>query len=433
MAKHSFIGHKGSFLQIHEDYLRITGNDFCQAAILDVLEYWTGIEWAMIQKSDAFRLPWIEVAIPKLHTEMYGMYSLRSIPECLREIEKAGFVSVQRGHGGAVNKYLLNPLSLTWAIDPDGPRPPAESNGWNALFSPKANGNFAVREISATEADGRPDGKSDGNFGSHLKESEPEPYPEEKITTPTPPSEDEPPAVRQKIVLSRLKSAGMKLDWQRGEKKQVIAWIEERSETLDQILFAIDGYSASPYWKSQGYPWPGFRNHFPEFLPDATRPQPREAQRVSAPSEATIPQGLDSDALQRVSAKFDYPAKWNELVPSKPVDWDPVRGRAGALTECSKDSKFVENFERICQLAQQIHSVRGSEVGWMSFQYAIKRDKDGIYGWVKILDEYAWMASPTEKSRPRQTQAEKNGDMITKYQDRLRKKIEEDAANVAQV
>lgn len=187
------------------------------------------------------------------------------------------------------------------------------------------------------------------------------------------------------------------------ERAVITEWIPTIQEPSIDIAAAFGCFLLDEYWRERNFPPLAFKDQFQKYLrlsremPIVTREE--ESQQAQAPESSIGSPMLDPGASHVVSVRFDYPARWNELVPASPAEWDAKMGRSRALAECETHPQFRERFDEICGLAQQIHTARGKEVGWMTFHWAIK-SVDGVYGWYKILTEHRWMATvPAEKSK----------------------------------
>lgn len=425
MANHSFIPHKGSYLRIHEDYLKLMGGNFCEAAVLDVIEYWTGIEWANANKSGEFRLPWVEAPLPKIHTEMYGMYSLRSIQEALKRVESAGFITVDRSHGGSSNKYLLNVGSLTWALTHSGPQEVGEDLGWKDLFEPKANGKIAVSGESEAGPDGNSDGKTDSRNFRHYKETHSDSDNTVEETPIIPFSDLDLDDEVQTFVPNACRRAGRpRLKLGRKSDQPLVRRLEESEQKYGRSFWRaclLRFYATDDHWlRENGWPLNRFLQNPETYAPEMPLASGADdAGATQAPSVVAQDHPPSADAPQRAETRIDYPAKWNELVPASPVDWDASRGAGAALRACIADEVFCARFEEMCGIVQKIHEIKGVEADWLTFEFAIRSNGKGV-GWWRILTEFRSMAITKPDSKRRGSSRQ---DQIAAAGERLLKKL----------
>lgn len=149
----------------------------------------------------------------------------------------------------------------------------------------------------------------------------------------------------------------------------------------EELSTALDGYFAADWARKENYPILGFVKDPHSWI---VRAAP-EVELLPAPVD------LPPVRLEPVSpVLIDYPARWNELVPAKPVTWDARRGAGAALRECEADPVFRERFDEMCHIAQKIYATRGSEADWLTFEFAIRRNGKGV-GWWRVLNEFASM------------------------------------------
>lgn len=188
----------------------------------------------------------------------------------------------------------------------------------------------------------------------------------------------------------------------RGFKKPNKALREIISEKLKkhglteaELTASLDGYYANEWAKAQNYPILGF-------IKDPHSWIVRAALEVESTPEAVVTNPQPPDALQPAQTRINYPARWNELVPAKPVTWDARRGAGSALRECEADQVFRERFDEMCRIAQKIHEVKGDAADWVTFEFAIKTNGKGV-GWWRILNEFASMGKT--KATPRRKTA----------------------------
>ena len=95
---------KSRIVVIREDYLCITDNDHCQAALLAVMEYWTN--WKLdeierkVQKFEGVgkdtsiieREPWIYKSIEQFMNDLMGLFGRTLVNRALIAARKAGFI-----------------------------------------------------------------------------------------------------------------------------------------------------------------------------------------------------------------------------------------------------------------------------------------------------------------------------------------------------
>lgn len=139
-----------------------------------------------------------------------------------------------------------------------------------------------------------------------------------------------------------------------------------------ELSAALDGYFDSDWGKSQSYPMLGFLKNPHSWISD--------------PVEAA------EESIFAVPEDRDFPAEWNELVPSAKVTWSSDHSPVAALRVCADDPVFRERFREVCQTVQMIYDVRGADANWINFSWILRRKNGEGYGWWRIITEFRGMS-----------------------------------------
>ncbi len=175
-------------------------------------------------------------------------------------------------------------------------------------------------------------------------------------------------------------------------------------------VLAMDGYYASEWGKERNYPVMGLLKDPTSWIKAVPEPT-GEPGRVNGAEKVVPFQRVEAGASGNVTEKIDYPARWNELVPAKPVQWDWKRSAVDILRITEADALFVARFDDMCRVAQAVHLRCRDEASWMTFEFAIRRTDKGD-GWWRILTEFADMQPRLRKS----PESGQNDDEEERYQ-----------------
>lgn len=266
MARAPFVRHWGSYIEIGEDYLKVTKGNVCSAAVLNVLEYWTKLVWESSIKAEEFALPWVEGAIPKLYTTILGVYSQRSIQDSLKALEEQELISVDRPGTGQVNRYLINIALLNHLLFPNGKIAVGTDLGWNDILVYQIpNGKIAVGTASVAASVASVAYKETTSASEPVTETLPQnPFLEGPGRTPL-------DANSIRWISERFKSAGRKLNT--ADKRQFQEWLGECDFTEEQLEFALKVFFSQDYWRDKQFPPRAFQKKCQEYL-DGTQSRP---------------------------------------------------------------------------------------------------------------------------------------------------------------
>jgi hypothetical protein len=102
---------------IREEYLDITGNDHCGAALLHIFEYLTSQKVESLE--DPSIEPWVSITKKKLSEYIFGLFSERKIYESLLMLEQQGWIkTIAPKQVGDKCLYLLDADGISSAILP---------------------------------------------------------------------------------------------------------------------------------------------------------------------------------------------------------------------------------------------------------------------------------------------------------------------------
>jgi hypothetical protein len=93
---------------------------------------------------------------------------------------------------------------------------------------------------------------------------------------------------------------------------------------------------------------------------------------------------------------IDCPARWNELVPERPVEWRPDLD-ARLLMGVRVQSEFALRFDELCRKCRDIIQNPESDAGWLTFRWLIRFDKGQMNWWKVLSGDLAWMAKRSAK------------------------------------
>jgi hypothetical protein len=96
-----------------------------------------------------------------------------------------------------------------------------------------------------------------------------------------------------------------------------------------------------------------------------------------------------------------YPFRWNQLVPSAHIEWNPATDPASLkrLKSLVLVPEFTEHFDELCAVCQQMLECEGE---FVSFPWVLK-SKDGTDNWRRVLGELRWMAKKKAKAEKPKT------------------------------
>ncbi len=96
MARESCIEHRARerFFQIREDYMAITGDDPCAAAILHLFEFWTNAKLECIKSGEQ---PWIEGRTAKdISDALFNLYNEKSVRQRIKKLKDLWFIDTRQ-------------------------------------------------------------------------------------------------------------------------------------------------------------------------------------------------------------------------------------------------------------------------------------------------------------------------------------------------
>jgi hypothetical protein len=403
---------------LREELLRFFDWRHCHAHIAHCLERKTAAAMeAMEDRGEAEGLLWIQVTEESLYEDMLRAFSTRTIREALKEMEACGVIVCAKESIGKVKSILYNydlvdqcvnvdtafkelqPAPPSLAPPPPEKFPVAYRKNFRAFSAefPKDGGAYNLKEVT---------GSISGN-------------------TPPTPSEDQPQRPASEIdyqsdpvtliqnLYSRLNRRA-KLPNLRARQHESLCENIRRADTewgRADFQPAIEAYLAdqSDWLREKQWPLPAFLKQVRRYIPNGAAPAPRPA-RAAALEDVTRAE-IHADAPRAPQAiQKDFPARWNELVPERPVDPALLPANPRAYRE----PVFAERFDVICAKARAL-IVDGAD---LTFDFLLKTDRggDGQYRWQQLLgDSLNWM-------RPRAKTPKQNGE---DFLERKRREINE--------
>ena len=123
MARTSCIFHspKRIYLILSKDFLEITQDNHCEAALLALFEYWANGEIAKPNWDDSSGDPWIEATVKEIEAMLFGLYATKKIRESLKSLAARGFISIEKAERYEATSYRLNCDAVNTVMGYDSP------------------------------------------------------------------------------------------------------------------------------------------------------------------------------------------------------------------------------------------------------------------------------------------------------------------------
>lgn len=356
------------FFIIRRAYYELTGKNKLQSIILWTMEYFTSLRRVQMRDLKESGEPWIEKSIEDFNEEIFGFISSRRIPEALAEIEKGGWVKVQKPSSlGKKTRYLfdfkeaqrrieawaLNALPVGQMSDDDEDPAGQMSDG------PQDKCPTAIGQMSELYKE-----EEFKELNQEQKQEESFPVPEKSLKSfkhPIPPAasydlqigtpvvEFVQNAYRQSRGAEKLKKSDVRRLAERIENAEKEYGEEEFRTWLWNYL------NKSNQWlRDNKWPFNGFLKDPMAYQYAASEPQSTPVQSQDK-NDTWIADAHEQIATAPASdfhnPLLQYVYKWNTLVPSKPIDDSEllVSTKKKLSAAISSEPDFVKHFDKICQ------------------------------------------------------------------------------------
>lgn len=183
-------------------------------------------------------------------------------------------------------------------------------------------------------------------------------------------------------------------------RMSLLAYLADESDWLRQERWPIRAFLKNPdRWESG--------------LTQEPSTPARKPAKVESWGPRRIGTSTPTPETGLVAPPTDFPARWNSLVPERPVD---VSALSGLRAPCYSDRTFAERFEEICAKACVLIAA-GSDM--VTFPAMLKKDfGSGMYGWQRMLaGEWDWVLKKN-KPKPPPTPSVSDEEMYRRREER---------------
>lgn len=364
--------------------------DQCGALLLSYFEHLTTIESGRIEDEDGIDDPWLKLPMPAIYEGLLRSYSVRSIQERVDLLERNNLLQWREEFRGSVRRYLFNYRRVQEMLDCKSvirtdsvppaklPETPAEPSAEPSAKLPEVGGVLNLKEVISNT--------------QHLPPPPQDFCPEYESTSGSRRWEES----DIKTFFGKYKHGRGVQKPDKRERIRTMDFFNDNNIGPDAALQAIGGYLASEFDR---HPLFEFRRNFYQYL-DAANRSDQDSTQASSPGKQTA---IDPRALEPPAKAFlpaEAIAKWNELVPSNPMnDWDWANDDVRAAEKACNNQVFVNRFDDICRKAEAVakEGDLSRDFRWMIKSYGAKPGN--------------WWDFLTSKPRPKRKPEEKT-DMI---------------------
>lgn len=387
-----------TFFSIRESLITICGGNHCAASILDCLIYWNGVREKQIEQelvhanSDPTYKPnlerWIYKSTSDWVKDLHGHYGEDSI--------RSAILILKEDSG--------NPKANGYVEIRDNPRSSFDKTRQYRLDKERVKETLSLlfsdtRKIGHR---GRKNGYRDGEKRVSLTEitsgTEITSDSENKAEPPTPfetenqsqPPEIPPAGLDVPDLLKNLGSRFKNLKGSGGFQKPLRDLLESRLFGLSdlstrQVYDAFDCFCSESFWVD--YDGRHRVNAFFAYLNKGewacNHPRAESETGVgSIPRATPVPNSLPVAPGSQNAQSETFPARWNRLVPSSPVEWNE-RMDGPLLAATLHNPDFAARFDDTCRKAQTLLTADPEGFWYLNFRWLL-RVKDGMANWWKI-------------------------------------------------
>jgi hypothetical protein len=349
---------KSRAVPLREELLRFFDWDYCAALIANSLERQTAFALdALESRGEEEGLLWVQLSEEWLHEDMLRLYSVKPIRECLNRLVAKGVVVTAKESIGKVKNLLYDYNLVNRCVMERITFSQLPDTNQSELSYPTGK----ITDGKKWEDGGEPQ-------DSHRQFSR-------KIAVELPKTDR---AYNKVLQIQNTDSQISLPSFSESKNQNTSDPLEPVDPETGEILETL---KPKTRWR------PGSRKKEPRVgngMSDRMRQLRQTAQDAAGAGVAALldPQRQSTGPQVPAKAPMDFPARWNELVPACPVEWNS-RIDKPLLDAALRDEVLAPRFEEICQKAQAIHEANPSETEWLTFRW-ILRYKDGAPNWWKI-------------------------------------------------
>jgi len=401
------------FLVLHSEVFALFDFDLHLSVTCSALIRWHNHQVDENRKQESEEEPWFSMSYEFLRHTCLGMVSRRKLQDCVKELMERGYLHCDRSGSFQRTRYLVNTekiaediKELPGRIDtPDPEECPNRRLGWEA--AQRSVGTYAHEENGGLRGHGCPttvgtDAHDTVGTDAHIDISKVLEEEKEEYKPPIVPQEEFNCDTFIKIVSTRLKNAGVKLNLRSKHHQEVRERLcaaaqavgeDQAVEQLEESLIANgDQFSIHRFVTTLSN---GLKCKRSKPRKEASWLHTSSTPPIASPApSAPAKNGIPEEAL-----------RWNERAPSRAWKvW--TNALQSALREKLRDPNFVSHYNELLDKVEQIGKAGHAKSDFFSIEWVLKEDN-----WGKILNGGCnWLLSTTDektKSGKNETAKEK--------------------------
>ncbi len=398
MPKDSCIDHqrRGDLIVLRRHMVDLFGGDHCAAVVLAYFEYATNGELDRFERSGDVGEPWVTATMPSIYQETTGLFSIRTLQTRIDWLQSIGFLTVDQQNGKA-NRYLLNIDLVNECIDRRRVlafSTPAKLPGSDEAQTPaKLPGTPAAPSAKLPGSEGCI--KSVGSIKKIEEEKDPPTPLPGNSTSPQPGRLDLEDDILTFVANAyRRENRRAKLDNLRARSAEPTCEKIRRAESehgAETFRAALLAYLASDNERVSKERWPirWFLAHIDWYFSSDTSKGMASTRPAAVNGTNGKANGFRPAEFPPPPLPINFPARWNELVPERPVDTDVVTESFPAY----QDAVFTKRFDEICGKFRSLIQ-RGASLTYLDL---FRRDSQtGVPWWKRgLMDGLEWMVAPS--------------------------------------